>query len=396
MRAEDPLLVERAKALLGEEGYRRAIAPMDQASGLPKAAFWSPEWLALEQERIFRRSWNFAGVEAELPEAGSIMPVEVGGAPLILLRDREGTVRAFHNICRHRGTKLVAEPCRKPVITCPYHAWSYRLDGKLKVRPHFMGPDQHDRFTDGAGPDLDLLAVRTEIWNGCIFLDLSGEAGALADWLQPMLQRTSSYDFSRIRWIGKRSYTIKANWKLVLENYMEGYHVFAAHPRLIAHAPMNVRWSGEWLGHVFYNDYIAPEVTEGRGDELPHYPNLTADDQRRGLWFACFPTFAAEVYADQFVVLAVNPSAPDETLEDLHFFVVGDEAAESPRYARAREDLISMWHDLNLEDVSLLERLQAGRKSPAFEGSNMSPAWELPAHQLAQKVLSAIVAQREP
>ncbi len=393
MRAEDPHMVDYAKRLLGEEGYRQAFAPIEQASGLPNAAYWSADWLALEQERIFRRSWVFAAAEAEVPEPGDILPVEVGGAPLIVLRDRTGVTRAFHNVCRHRGTRLVAEACRKPVITCPYHAWCYGLDGKLKVRPHFHGPDRGERFRDGAGPALDLVPVRAETWNGCVFVDLSGIAAPLEDWLRPMLERTASFDFSRIRWIAKKSYTIKANWKLVLENYMEGYHVFAAHPRLIAHAPMSVRWSGEWRDHVFYNDYIAPEVTPGRGDQLPHYPNLTGEDLRRGLWFACFPNFAAEAYADQFVVLSVNPRAPDETVEDLHFFVVGEEAARSPDFAVARQDLLDMWHDLNLEDVALLEGLQAGRRSPAFRGSRMSPAWEVPAHQLARKVLSAVVAE---
>ena len=319
-------------------------------------------------------------------------PIEIAGTPVLLVRDQGGQIRAFHNFCRHRGTQLVAQDCVARTITCPYHAWVYRLDGKLRSRPHFLGPGKMERFDEGGGPELDLAPIRTETWNGCVFVDLSGTAPPLTDWLAPMLRRTAQYDFSDIHWIGKRTYRIRSNWKLVLENYMEGYHVFAAHPRLIEHAPMHVRWSGEWTGHVFYNDYAAPHVSEGRGDGLPHYPELSEEDARRGLWFACFPNFLAEVYADQFVVMSVHPVAPDETLEELHFFVISEEAATAEHYATGRDDLVAMWHDLNLEDVELLERLQAGRRSIGFTGSVMSPAWEVPAHQLAGKVVEAILA----
>ncbi len=381
----------RVRQYLGDDGYAQALAPLDQPCGLPNSAFWSEDWLALEQERIFRRNWIFAAADGELDGPGAMKPLEVAGTPLFLVKGRDGKVRAFHNVCRHRGTQLVTAPCRQATITCPYHAWSYDLQGQLRRRPHFNGPDQHEAVAPGEAPELYLYAIRCESWNGCHFVDLSGTAAPLADWLAPLMARTRAYDLTPIRWIGKKSYRIKSNWKLVLENYMEGYHVFAAHPRLIAHAPMNVRWSGEWIGHVFYNDYVAPQVTVGRGDALPHFPGLTPEDTRRGLWFACLPNFAVEVYADQFVVLAPFPYGPDETLEELHFFVIGDEAAQGSRYAVARQELMDMWHDLNLEDVSLLERLQQGRRSPAFDGARLSPAWDGPVRELSQQVLQSIL-----
>ncbi|MEM7170421.1 MAG: aromatic ring-hydroxylating dioxygenase subunit alpha [Pseudomonadota bacterium] len=388
----DPVVTEKVKALLGEAGFAQVFNPIDQPSGLPNAAFWSKEWLDLERERIFRRHWVFAGTAGELDGIGAMKPIEIGGTPIILVRDRSKQVRAFHNVCRHRGTQLVREACRRPTISCPYHAWSYNLDGGLRARPHFQGADVQEKIHPDLSQAMSLHAVRCAEWNGCFFVDLSGQAPPLSTWLAPMLSRTAAHDFSHIRWIASKSYRFKSNWKLVLENYMEGYHVFAAHPRLIAHAPMGVRWSGEWIEHVFYNDYIAPQLTEGRGTVLPHFPNLSDEDRRRGLWFACFPNFAVQVFADQFVILATTPLAPDETLEELHFFVVGDDAAQDEAHAEGRAELLSMWHDLNLEDVDLLERLQQGRRSIAFDGSIMSPAWEGPAHQLSQQVVRAIIA----
>lgn len=392
MQHADPTTLDAVTRILGDAGLAQVFNPIEERSGLPNAAYWSPEWFALETQRIFRRNWIYVAADEELGGVGALKPMTVGGTPIMLVRGEDGAPRAFHNVCRHRGTLLVAEPCKKRSITCPYHNWNYRLDGTLRSRPYFRGPKEVERFDEGAAPDLALHPIRLDSWNGCHFVDLSGTAPPLLDWLSPMLARTAAFDFSQIRWIGKKSYRIKSNWKLILENYMEGYHVFAAHPRLIAHAPMDVRWSGEWIDHVFYNDYVAPIPTEGRGDGLPHYPGLSQDDARRGMWFACLPNFAAEIYADQFVVLASYPVAPDETHEELHFFVVGDAAATDSRYASGRADLIKMWHDLNLEDVEILERLQRGRVSVAFEGSCMSPAWEGPAHALSRQIIQAVVA----
>lgn len=387
----DAAAVSRVKALIGEDGYAQAFAAIEDASGLPNAAYWSQEWLALEQECVFRRSWVFAGAEAEIPDPGCMKPIEIGGAPLIIVRGRDGIVRAFHNVCRHRGAKLVTAPCEKSSLTCPYHAWNYGLDGKLRARPHFYGPDQVDKLAGGGGEKLDLLPVRTETWNGCIFVNVSGDAEALRTWLSPLLARTNAYDFSTIRWAGKLDFEVQANWKLVYENYMEGYHVFSVHPRLLKFAPMNIRWSGEWDSHVFYNDYVFPEIQEGRGDGLPHYPNLSDDDAKRGLWFLCFPHFAAEVYPDQFTLLVSYPIAPDKTREELHVFLIGD-AATSDTHANERTALIKMWDELNREDLGILELLQQGRRSPAYDGGRLSPHWEEPTHQFGRRIVDKIIS----
>lgn len=376
--------------LIGEEGLAQAYAPIEEASGLPNAAYWSNEWLKLEQEYCFRRAWVFAGAEAELPAPGDMKPIDIGGAPLIIVRDQDDTIRALHNVCRHRGAKLVTERCHKALLTCPYHAWSYRLNGKLRKRVHFRGADIVENFEEGGGDKLDLVEARCETWNGCIFVNVSGDAEPLADWLQPLLQRTANYDFSSIRWAGKLDFEVAANWKLVYENYMEGYHVFVVHPRLRQFAPMNVRWSGEWDQHVFYNDYIFPEVDEGRGESLPHYPGISEEDAKRGLWFLCFPHFAAEVFPDQFSVLVSYPIAPDKTREELHIFLIGD-AATSDQYRDAREAMFKMWDELNREDLAVLKLLQQGRLSPAYDGGRLSPDWEGPTHDFGRRIVERII-----
>ncbi len=390
-RATDAEAIARVKSLIGDDGFTQAFADVEDASGLPNAAYWSDEWLALEQERVFRRSWVFAGAEAEIPEPGDMKPIEIGGAPLIIMRGMDGKVHAVHNVCRHRGARLVTEPCRKSSITCPYHAWNYALDGKLRARPHFSGPDSVDRFENGGGDKLDLVPVRVETWNGCIFANVSGDADPLEVWLAPFLNRTRAYDYSAIRWAGRIDFEVRANWKLVYENYMEGYHVFSVHPKLLKFAPMNVRWSGEWDAHVFYNDYVFPEIEEGRGGGLPHYPGLPEKDAQRGLWFLCFPHFAAEVFPDQFTLLVSYPVAPDLTREELHVFLIGD-AATSDEHRGPREAVLQMWDDLNREDLGMLELLQQGRLSPAYDGGRLSPHWEGPTHQFGRRIVEKIIA----
>ncbi|MCH9664024.1 MAG: hypothetical protein K0U66_10290, partial [Gammaproteobacteria bacterium] len=149
--------------------------------------------------------------------------------------------------------------------------------------------------------------------------------------------------------------------------------------------------SGEWDGHVFYNDYVFPELEEGRGEGLPHYPGLSDKDAQRGLWFLCFPHFAAEVFPDQFTLLVSYPIAADLTREELHVFLIGD-AATSDEHREPREVVLKMWDDLNREDLGMLELLQQGRLSPAYDGGRLSPHWEDPTHEFGRRIVEKIIA----
>ena len=212
-------------SLIGAEGVAAARAPIEQASGLPNRAYTDPAWFTLERERIFGRSWVFVCAEAELDTPGTQRPAEVAGAPVLVVRS-EDRIRAHHNVCRHRGALLLDRPCRRSTITCPYHQWTYGLGGDLRSRPHFDGPGVNSRFDGDAGPDLDLVPVRCETWNGCVFVTLDPSTPPLAEWIAPLVEATPAYDLGAVRWAGKLTFEVDANWKLVFENFMEGYHVF--------------------------------------------------------------------------------------------------------------------------------------------------------------------------
>ena len=367
--------------------------PVSEARGLPNPFYTDPAVFEAEKERVFFRNWAALGFATDCPNPGDAEPLTFLGQPLVMVRDHDGVLRVFQNICRHRGMILVqkAGPIAR-AIRCPYHSWSYELTGQLRTTPHVGGPgmNRHDAIKRES---LGLIEVRSHTWLGIVFINIDGKAAPFEEFAGDAIARWGEFDHPLHRCGDEGTFTmeVNANWKLVYENYMEGYHVFAVHPKLLKFAPMNVRWSGEWDRHVFYNDYIFPELDEGRGAGLPHYPGLSKSDARRGLWFLCFPHFAAEVFPDQFSVLVSYPVAPDKTREELHVFLIGD-AATSDNHRAAREATLKMWDDLNREDLGMLELLQQGRLSPAYDGGCLSPHWEGPTHDFGRRVVERILS----
>lgn len=367
-------LDETARRILSSESMDALRAPIEEAHALPNEAYTDPDFLELENARLFAPTWVLAGFGGAMPDAGDAVPAIVAGVPIILIRGDDGIVRAFQNVCPHRGARLVSEPCKgKTLINCPYHAWAFDTQGKLRNRPHFDGPEKHQVIKDGSGPNL--IPVRTEMWHDLVFVNVSGEAPPLEEFLSPMTDRLEGYDMSALQYAGSASFDVDANWKFAVENYIEPYHVFAVHPRLINFAPMGIRKPSDFEGRCFFNEYTVEHLEEGRGEGLPHWPNLKEEWRNRGLWFHLFPTFSVELYADQFTVFHVIPLEEGKTREEIHFYLIGD-AATSDKHAEARQQVFDTWHDLNLEDLGVLAWLQQGRKAPGYEGGAFSPYWD--------------------
>ena len=381
--------------LVGADALARLDAPLGEAAGLPNAAFTSDAFFALEQARLFARTWVLAGFAHQIPDPGDIVPIEVAGAPVILVRGADGGVRGFHNVCRHRGARLVSEPCAgRRDIVCPYHAWTYDLDGRLVARPYFAGKEAAEQDLP-ATPGIALAPVRTARWLDMIFVDLSGRAPPLDVHLAPVTARLDGYDLSTLRHAGSLDFDVAANWKFACENFVETYHVFSVHPGLARFAPMKKRGAGGHEAACFFNEYrfLAPEA--GRGTGLPHYPGLADDKRDRGGWFLLFPNLGIEIWPDQFTLFRVIPEAPDRTREEIHVYLMAEAAAE-PAYADARAEVFEMWRALNAEDVGLLEMLQAGRRSPGYDGGRYSPAWEEPVRHFARLVVQSILEEPGP
>lgn len=364
----------------------RLNSPTASAVGLPREIYTQPDFFELERDRVLAATWMCVGIASDLPNNGDLLPYDFAGVPILLLRDSGGAVRAFHNVCSHRGVQLVAEPrTTREAITCPYHAWTYGLDGQLLRRPRFCGTPQcpDDRFDPVA---MGLRPIRCELWHQLIFVNLDGNAPPIADYVRPLAERWADRDLSLLRHGGGLRFEIRANWKLVIENFCERYHLPSVHPALNRYSAVDhsfqILRAGLFSG-VGSTSYAPPLV----GDwPLPAFPGLTPEQRSTAEYIALFPNVMLGCLADHFYAFILQPAATDLTRERFEFFFVGEEAMQ-PKYTPARQDCIDRRELINGEDISIVERMQVGRRSPAMTGGVFSAALEDTTHNFQKTLL---------
>ena len=372
--------------------WTRITDPTAQGSALPNAAYTDSAFFKLEQNSLFKNTWVFAAFAHKLPNVGDLLPVEVAGQPILLAKSNETVIRAFHNVCRHRGAKLVDEwksKCR--TIVCPNHSWSYSLSGELLARPHFFGGDKHDVNPDQCR-ESNLIEIRCETWNDWVFVNLDGNAADFSAHIEPLVNKLDGYDLSALNFGTELEFDIHANWKLAIENFIEPYHVFSCHPWLNSFVAMAERSPPTFENHILSCGYEFKETDPARGEGLPYFPNLPSDKKRRGDWYVLFPNFAFEIFPDQLATFVATPSGPDRCKESIGLYFVGD-GANSDQYTKARNVVINNWHDLNNEDIGILERMQAGRLSDGFDGGVLSPYWDPVQQHFARLIVESVASE---
>ncbi len=380
-----------AARFMNTDTVARLERPTAEAIGLPREAYIDPAFFTLERDTVFASTWFCVGIAADLPNLGDLVPYDLAGIPLLLVRDREGAIRTFHNVCSHRGVQLVSEPRNsRGGITCPYHAWTYGLDGQLQRRPRFCGQAQcpDDTFDPVA---LGLQAVRCETWHQLIFVNLDGKAPPLADYVRPLSDRWADHDLSLLRHGGGLRFDIKANWKLVVENFVERYHLPSVHPTLNRYSGVDHSFQiieeGLYSG-VGSTSYQPPPVSDV---PLPGFPGLAPERKTIAEYVALFPNVMLGCLYDHFYAFILQPTAVDFTHERFEFFYVGDEAMQSAHDA-AREDCIARRRVINGEDVDIVQRLQIGRHSPAMHGGVFSAALEDTTHHFQRTLVMRLRA----
>ena len=368
----------------------RLNRPTGQATGLPPTLYTSPEFFTEEQEYLFERSWVFVAVTDEIREPGTAVPVTVAGKPIVIVRDRLGTVRAFHNVCSHRGALLVTERVEGQAwIRCPYHSWAYGLDGALKATPNIGGHGVHSH------PDLDvsqhgLRPVRCETWHQLIFVNLSGQAESLESVLAPLTDHWP-FDYGRLRLGGVGSFEFKANWKLVIENFLESYHLPSIHPGLNSYSKMedhhNIFIGPNAYGQASRN--FAPGAVAASPPVIPGYPaHLTG----LGEYPILFPNLMLGAQATEIFAVSCEPVSPALTRE--RFYVFFDEAAMDESYQEVRNASLNRWFEINGEDIGVVESMQLGRDSNAWNGGLFAPELEACVHAFQRQVVETILKHR--
>lgn len=362
-------------------GALRRVADRDNRTlALPNEVYTDPRTLAAEADAVMRKAWIGIAFEADVPRPGTVFPVELTDTPLLLVRDRAGTVRVFHNVCRHRGMKLVVEPGRTGrVIRCPYHSWCYRLDGGLDRTPHVggVGQDTHDELNPST---LGLMEVRSAIWFGTVFVDLSGQAPAFEEAMSGIRDRWSAFPDAAFCSGGEDStfdMPLNANWKLAVENYLESYHLPSVHPALNSYSRIE---DHELLvgddGFAGQISLVYRPVLDADGLGFPKVEGLGDYWQTRGEYIALYPNLLLGLHSDHWFTILLLPDGPERTQERIRIGYFSKDAATGVDFAALREANTRLWQVVFAEDISPVERMQAGRHSPAFDGGVLTPVLE--------------------
>jgi choline monooxygenase len=394
---------------LREETYAATRLPVDRASTLIPDAYTSPEFRALEVDRIFGRSWVPVCVADEIAEPGSYVVVEVAGRSLVVCRNRAGELRAHHNVCRHRGTRLVedGQGSVKRFFQCPYHAWAYDLDGVCLGTPLFtpeagIPDDQRDIF-DMAGvrsfdkADYGLYPARVDSWGSIVFVCLDHDAPSLAAELGDLPERLAGYRLAEHRLLRRVEYEIAANWKLVAENFMEYYHLPWVHPGLVKVSPMKAhhRWQGAGMYVGFCTSPIAANTDDGGWQGLPALSGLDESDALSARFAWLFPNLALSVLPNHAFLLLATPAEAGRTSE-IAYLLSHPECTDRAGDALESEleHLLAFWDEVNREDIAIVERVQAGVADLTYTGGRMCYRFEEPVHRFQNMVIDRMLGVR--
>jgi choline monooxygenase len=395
-----------AAAFTNEETYAPTRRPVALAETLMPDAYTSETFFAVERERIFRSGWVAVGSSAQVREPGDVLVAEVGGRSIFVVRRRDGELRGFYNVCRHRGTRLLAPGERrvKRFIRCPYHSWAYDLDGRCIGTPLFTGsdipPDQRAVFDmadvrafDRA--DYGLLPVRTETWGSLVFACLDPDAAPLSEHLGDLPGRTAGYRLDEWRLARTAEYEIAANYKLVAENFMEYYHLPWVHPGLVKVSPIEAhhRWQGTGMYAGFCTSPIAQDTDEGGWQAgLAPIGGLVGSDAVSARFAWIFPNVAVNILPNHLFVIHARPVAPAMTHETTYLLTHPDSTAGAAS-DEAIEQLATFWDTVNREDIAIVERVQAGLESTPFPGGRLCYRFEESVHRFQNMVADRMVGR---
>jgi choline monooxygenase len=358
---------------------RRVVpGPLDDGavgrSILPAHAYTDQQWFDDEQRAIFADDWVWAGFEHWVPAVGDVHPTEVAGQPVVIVHGPDG-IGVFHNVCRHRGYLLCDEAGPHTRLRCPYHGWSYALDGALLATPFWDGSNQGRPDADTRAL-LHLTPVPFAVWAGMVFVDLGRHGRSFADAIAPLASRWSDFDLTRLVHAQTRHYEIHANWKLVVENFLDFYHLPFIHPQVgSASAALDVDdvvLGARIVGGCYTRGAAGKASKTDR--PMPTFGQVPDHVRDRQDIFCVFPNALVFIESDWFQVIAFQPVAPDRTVEHMAVFVDRDAAGDG--FAEARSSLCDVLFGVNDQDVPVLRRLQHGRHSAATDRNHLVPHWD--------------------
>ena len=359
--------------------------PIEQARGMPNAAYTDKSLFEFERDHIFANNWTAIAFADQL-ENGVVKPLDFMGLPILISKTKQGDIKVFHNVCSHRGMKLVQDQKKtNGLVVCPYHSWTYSLAGELKATPHLGGVGVHQ----ANGFDCTrhgLREIRSHTWLGIIFIDLSGNVAEFEQDAEVVLERYRKLMGGSGEHLARASSSdsgltmeLDCNWKLAVENYLEAYHLPFIHPGLNTYSPMSAH-SNEIIGEKCSGQITStfdPELDSK--NPLPIFPDWDDSRMETGEYPALYPNLLLGFQANHLFALIILPLTPTRCREELMIFYVGDEPV-SDRFAEARKANLEAWSAVFNEDIEPCERMQVGRNSPGYHGGTFSPVHDTCSH----------------
>jgi choline monooxygenase len=379
-----------------EATYAPTRGSVESATTLIPEAYRSSDFYKVEEENVFGRAWVCVGYTSQVRAPGDTFPTTVAGQPLFVTRDRGGRLHAFYNICRHRGSLLVAEARHCDVIRCPYHSWGYALDGRLLGAPYFKELDVSDaeksRFELADADrlrkeDLGLLPVRVESWGCFLFVNLDPDAPPLREWLGDLPDRLARFPLDQLQFVRRRDFLVEANWKLIAENFMEYYHLPWVHPELcnISGFKDHYRYQGPGMYTGMCTSPLSRDASTMSFD-LPIMPGLERFEAQSAFWFLVFPNVALFLLPDHLFTLLLQPDGPQRTVE-IAGMLVHPDALNDPQAEAKVDRVLSFWSMVNDQDIKAVEGVQKGLQVRAYPGGRLCYRFEEPIHRFQNLVI---------
>ncbi|MEA2780643.1 MAG: hypothetical protein QOK29_2187 [Rhodospirillaceae bacterium] len=376
-------------SIFDPQNYTKVMLPPMQAESLPGWCYTSEAFHRREIERIFSRSWICVGREDNLPRSGDYRTVNLCGTRLVVLRDNEGKIRVLDNVCRHRGTLLLEGNGNVPAIRCPFHNWSYGLDGSLRGAPDMDQTAGFDR------KDYGLPAYEATHWNGFIFTRLQKGGPSLEEQLGDMDRLVAPYDLSEMRCAKQKTFTVKCNWKLFLEVFMEDYHLKAVHKSSIAGtytAPeVQERVNGDFATIFDPHKGTSALLTGEQQLALPPIESPTGTLPAGTRYMLFYPSFAFACTVDCMWFFEIHPDGPLRTQVTMSMCF--------PQTTLALDDFASKfsayenrWAISMDEDIVVLEKQQQGMESGRFvpgRFSHLEPVVSMFANWTVRRIMDA-------
>ena len=373
--------------------------PIHEAHGLPNECYTSKEYTLIERKKLFEDKWIVIGAASSLPEIGDAKPIDLLGIPILIVRTKTNQIKVFHNICSHRGLKLVSKPGKiKNVIRCPYHSWSYNLEGELMATPHIGGMNIHEtpKFEKSKS---NLKEIRSYIWLDLIMININNNEISFEEYIKPLSDRWEEFwpvkDRDLINHSNDYGYfklNAKCNWKFAIENYCESYHLPWVHPGLNSYSKIEDHYHIQGLPNRFAGQGTVVYNPRFEGNEkFPCFPNWPKDKENIAEYVALFPNVMLGIHKDHYYAYWLEPINHEYTLEHMEIYYVGEEAANSNKFKSLREQNHKQWEDIQKEDVDIIQGMQIGRNSPVYNGGNFSPIMDNPTHHFHKWVVNNLI-----